>query len=152
MTLSSTASISIVSAATTNAVEVVAALTTSLRIATGALAKRCGVGERLDAQKLDDAQIPSFELAWAAAEIAASSASLSADSSATDLDRRIALVYAADALTSALNRLDRVSLETGVDSTQLVRLRASESWHLLQRAGSSSSVLEEVVRRSTDLG
>src|SRR5690606_8738075 len=46
-----------------------AALRAALDAATLALARRCGSGGRLSGAALDAAQVPSFELAWAAADL-----------------------------------------------------------------------------------
>lgn len=127
------------------AIEVVGSVSSLLHSATKALASRCSTGGKLDISKLDAAQISCFELSWVAAEIAASSAAIRGGY-ADDIDRRLALVFTADAMASALQRLDRISLETGTDALQLGAVRASDSWCLLQRAGLGASALEEVGR------
>ncbi|HZN46471.1 MAG TPA: acyl-CoA dehydrogenase family protein [Ramlibacter sp.] len=107
-----------------------------------ALAQRCGDGQRLSGRKLDDEQVASFELAWAAADLLAAEtgiAALHADSG--ELDTRLALLFAADAGTAVLGRLETLSLELGLPLAALRALRDDPSWDLLRQSAAGSGAL-----------
>jgi (2S)-methylsuccinyl-CoA dehydrogenase len=109
--------------------------------ATRALAERCAVGARLDNARLDAEQVASFELAWAAADLLAAEnavASLRADSS--ELDLRLALLFAADACGAVLGRLDTLFAELDLDAGGLDTLRSDDAWKTLRRCADSRAL------------
>jgi (2S)-methylsuccinyl-CoA dehydrogenase len=112
-----------------------------------ALAQRCSSGARLGASHLDAAQIPSFELAWAAADLLAAEAGLELlreDSAA--LDTRLALLFAADAGAAVLARLEALYLELRLPAASLRALRDDPAWDALRHAAAGSAALDEAGR------
>src|SRR5690606_19537807 len=72
-----------------------------------ALGQGCLQNGRLNARKLDERQVASFEMAWAGAELLAAETAVAALAPDSDgVDARLALVFAADAVVSLLDRLD----------------------------------------------
>ncbi|HSV45567.1 MAG TPA: acyl-CoA dehydrogenase family protein [Ramlibacter sp.] len=108
-----------------------------------ALAQGCSTGGKLDARKLDEQQVASFELAWAGAELlAAESGVSSATASMSPLDQRLALLFAVDAGGSVLERLDALSLDLGLDLAPLNALRADPGWQALRRGAAGTQALQ----------
>ena len=120
-----------------------ARLRTAFDAATLALAQRCSANGRLSGGKLDAEQVALFELAWAAADLLAAEAgvaSLRPDSS--ELDTRLALLFAAEAGTAVLARLDTLHLELGLARDTLRALRDDPGWESLCRSAAGSRALE----------
>jgi (2S)-methylsuccinyl-CoA dehydrogenase len=136
---------------------VVAALRAALDAATAALGRRCSRDGRLAARALDAQQVPSFELAWAAAELLAAETALAhlADG-ARDVDRGLALLFAADAAASVLDRLDTLYLDLDLSDATLQALRADPNWRELRRQGAGSEALattgDAVIAARGDVG
>lgn len=80
-----------------------------------ALAGLCTVDGELSAESLDRAQTPSYELAFAAAELLAADTALDAAGVRGDLGLRLALTCAAEAAQSVTARLRQVALDLGDD-------------------------------------
>ncbi len=121
---------------------VLAQLREAFAKATRALAQRCSAGGRLDARQLDAEQLPSFELAWTAAELLAAETALGAlHADSTELDARLALLFAADAAASLLDRLDAIALDVDGNDDLLRHLRGSAELRLLRRAAASAHAL-----------
>ncbi len=79
--------------------------------ATAALARVCAVDGKLDAAALDRQQVGSYDLAWVSADLLAAETLLaSLTTGSTGVDRRLALVYAAEAVGSCLSRLESLHL------------------------------------------
>ena len=119
--------------------------------ATAALARTCAVGGRLDAAALDRQQVDSYDLAWVSADLLAAEtllASLTADS--TGVDRRLALVFAAEAVASCLARLESLFLDLGLDLAPLQALSASPAWAQLRRDGSGAQALADAGQAVVD--
>lgn len=111
--------------------------------ATRALALRCASDGKLDAGKLDAAQLPSYELAFASAELlAAETVMTQLPPTATELDRRIALTAAIDAIDSVANRLRAIQVEID-DDLQLEQWLAAPTLRELRRAVLSAAALDE---------
>ena len=69
--------------------------------ATAALARACARNGQLDAARLDQHQVASYELAWVSADLLAADTQLATLGGAgTEVDRRLALVFAVDAITA----------------------------------------------------
>src|SRR5690606_25722985 len=80
--------------------------------ATRALALACSRGDQLDSAALDRQQVPSYELAWATAELLAAEQVVDAAlSQSLELNRRLALVYVAEAIVLVRDRLELILLE-----------------------------------------
>src|SRR3954453_16233675 len=116
-----------------------ARLRAGLDQASGALAQRCSRDGRLQPGALDALQVPSFELAWAAAELLAAETALARAQG--ELDARLALLFAADAIVSVLDRLDALFLDLGLDDAPLRALRGDGSWQALRQAALTAPAL-----------
>jgi (2S)-methylsuccinyl-CoA dehydrogenase len=107
-----------------------------------ALARHCSHDGKLAGPRLDAAQIPSFELAWAAADLLAAQTSidlLNADSG--EVDVRLALLFAAEAGVAVLSRLEALYLELGLPLAALRSLRDDPAWDTLRQAAAGSAAL-----------
>lgn len=92
-------------------------------VATKALAQACQRKGRLSTEALDQAQIPSFELAWVTAELLAAEGGLKAVAGQSDeLNSRLVVVYVAEAMVSIRDRLETIMLELGLDDSNLQAL------------------------------
>ncbi|MBA2962301.1 MULTISPECIES: acyl-CoA dehydrogenase family protein [Ramlibacter] len=112
-----------------------------------ALGRQCLSNGRLDGRKLDQQQVASFELAWAGADLLASETALAAVADdAPAIEGALALLFAADAVASVLDKLETVYLEAGLDLAALRQLRAGTDWDLLRAAGSGARALEAAGR------
>lgn len=113
--------------------------------ATVALAERCATAGRLDATRLDAAQLPSFELAWASAELLAAETLL--DKLGSDaLDRQLSLIYVIEAISSVIERLDGIAIELELSVPELRALRESAELRVLRKAVVGADALDAVGR------
>jgi (2S)-methylsuccinyl-CoA dehydrogenase len=131
------------------------ALLVSLRsafdVGTAALARACLANGKLDARKLDAQQVPSFELAWTGADLLAAETSLAAlDAEATPLDSGLALLFAVDAITASLPRLETLYLELDLDLAPLRAVAQDPRWDALRRAAAGTQALEDAGRGVTE--
>jgi (2S)-methylsuccinyl-CoA dehydrogenase len=97
------------------------ALRTRFEAQTRSLARSCTTGSPdsggIDADRLDRKQLPSYELAFAGAELLAAETVLRESSPASpDLAVRLAVTYAATACQSITARLDQVALDLDADT------------------------------------
>jgi (2S)-methylsuccinyl-CoA dehydrogenase len=116
-----------------------------------ALARACQSARGLSAERLDQHQLLSFELAWTSAELLAAYNALTQVAAAPDsLDTALALVFTVDAITAVLPRLDMLYLELSLDATALSDLRASPDWAALRRAAGSEAALAKTGQRLQD--
>ncbi len=111
--------------------------------ATLAVARRCrGEDGALDGDALDAAQIASYALAWASADLLAARTVLDVPApQAVALDRALALLFATDAITAVLARLEPVMLDEGLDLAPLRALGADPAWCALRAAATGSTAL-----------
>ncbi|NHN39004.1 acyl-CoA/acyl-ACP dehydrogenase [Pseudomaricurvus alcaniphilus] len=101
----------------------VESLRTLTETVTAALADVCQESGKLNAAALDQQQIPSFELAWATAELLAAESGLQAMAEHDDaLNTRLVLIYSAEAMVSIRDRLEAIMLELGLSDDELHRL------------------------------
>ncbi len=84
--------------------------------ATRALALSCSADGGLDARRLDQEQLASYDLALASAELLAAETVLEDGSDASPLDRRLALTYAVDAVLSVGDKLQGILLNVDADA------------------------------------
>ncbi|WP_286848749.1 acyl-CoA dehydrogenase family protein, partial [Hydrogenophaga sp. 70-12] len=111
------------------------------------LARHCLENGRLSARRLDAVQVPSFEMAWAGAELLAAETAIAALTPDSDpLDARLALVFTVDAVVSLLDRLDAMLAETGEDPAAVDALRAAPEWRALRRAVGGAEALQATGR------
>jgi len=131
----------------TSATRLLFQLRDALDVATAALAQRCVVNKRLDAKQLDVEQVPSFELAWANAELLAAERALHAlDARTGELDRRLVLIFAAEAVTLVRDRCETLYAELDLPGETLHAVTRDPELRRLQRAVLSGSALHEAAR------
>lgn len=115
--------------------------------ATRALAQRCSTDGRLSGTRLDAEQVAAFELAWAGADLLAAETGvrlLRPDSS--QLDTRLALLFAADAGAAVLGRLETLYLELGLPLGPLRALRDDPAWDALRQSAAGAQALDAAGR------
>lgn len=116
-----------------------------------ALAQRCQDGARLNARRLDEHQVASFEMAWAGAELlAAETAIATLTPASAPLDARLALVFTVDAVVALLDRLDVMLAEAGQNPAAVDALRALPEWRALRQAAGGSEALQAAGRGVID--
>ncbi|MEC9362976.1 MAG: acyl-CoA dehydrogenase family protein [Pseudomonadota bacterium] len=112
---------------------------------TATLARRCAPSGRLDAARLDAAQVPGFELAWASAELLAAETLL--DGLGSDvLDRQLSLIYVTEAIASVAARLDSIAIDLDLDAPELRVLDQSADLRALRKAVAGAEALDAVGR------
>jgi (2S)-methylsuccinyl-CoA dehydrogenase len=105
---------------------ILAALREIFSSETLALAQSCAVGNALDPQRLDREQLASYELALASAELLAAETVLThLSSTASELDLRLALTFAAEAIGTVAERLQTVALDLDFEVAPLQSLLSS---------------------------
>ncbi len=114
----------------------------ALQRSTAALAAACAVDGKLKAQRLDQQQVLSFDLAWAQADgLAAHTALDSLHEHSSELDQRLALLFSVEAMAALAARLETMQLELGLDRSALQGWAASAAWADLRRASISTQAL-----------
>ena len=111
--------------------------------AAAALAAQCTSNGRLNSRQLDALQVPSFELAWAAAELLAAEnaiALLGPDS--PEPDTRLSLLFAVDAAVSVTGRLESIGIDLGLPDDALRELRENPRWRDLRKSTSNAAALD----------
>lgn len=132
-------------------VEAISAWLRSLRAITESvtttLAGVCQQGGTLQADALDQQQVPSFELAWAMAELLAAEGGLQAMAHQEDeLNRRLVSIYAAEAMVSVRGRLEGIMLELGLDDTELHTLLSQPDIRAFRRQVLGAEFLHQTAR------
>lgn len=115
--------------------------------ATLGLAQACSKNGQLDAGRLDEEQLASYELALTNAELLAAETSLHeilANGSA--IDRRLALTCATEAILSVIERLQNIFLDLSADIAELQALAGSADVLGLRRAILGGKALDETGR------
>ena len=126
-------------------------LRTITETVTEVLAESCQENGKLNATALDQQQVPSFELAWVTAELLAAESGLQAIARHDDdLNTRLVLIYAAEAMTSIRDRLDAIMLELGLDDTELHTLLAQPAVKAFRKQVLGTEYLHETARQMAD--
>ena len=108
----------------------------------GALAAACAVDGKLQAQRLDERQVASYELAWTCADLlAADTALASVGPAAAELDVRLALIFGVEAIASVLSRLEALFLEFDLPLAPLQALATDPGWAALRRSAAGAGAL-----------
>jgi len=122
--------------------------------ATAELARRCASQGKLERQRLDANQVTCFEIAWSAAELLAAETALeSLDDQTHELNRRLAAVFAAEAVTLVRNRLETVLPALGMSEEPLHAITADDRLRRLRQSVLAGETLHETARmlvRDTD--
>ncbi|MDP3137880.1 MAG: acyl-CoA dehydrogenase family protein [Burkholderiaceae bacterium] len=132
--------------------QVLSRLQTLFDAAIDALARQCGVDGKLDAPRLDAWQFVSYELATASAELLAAQTAIGHADSATPLDARLAIVFAAEAAASVLAKLELAGLELSLDKQALHVLASGPELARLRQAGASGAALASAGRAVAQSG
>ena len=112
-----------------------------------ALSQACAAGGKLGADRLDARQIECFDLAWASADLLAAETVVDAlDADASELDRRLALLFAAEAITTVCAKLETLSLALGLDLAPLQALHADPQWAQTRQSAAGSTALTDAGR------
>ena len=110
------------------------------------VADLCAVDGRLDAGRLDDRQWVCHELALACADLLAAETTIEQASPASAIDAALALVFACDAITAVVARLQGIALDTDDDVEGLHALAGSAELTRLRRASAGAADLAELGR------
>jgi (2S)-methylsuccinyl-CoA dehydrogenase len=107
-----------------------------------ALAAACAVNGKLDAARLDERQVATFEMAWASADLLAAETAVSLLNAGTsDLDARLTLVFAVDAIAAVLQRLEPLYIDLELPLAPLQQLAAEADWAALRRDAGGAAAL-----------
>jgi (2S)-methylsuccinyl-CoA dehydrogenase len=108
------------------------------------LAQDCAAGGALDATRLDQQQLPSYDLALASAELLAAETALQETAAEPLVERRLALTCAADAVFAVADRLH--SIAASLDGVELADVAGTAEAQALRRAVLSGQALDETGR------
>jgi (2S)-methylsuccinyl-CoA dehydrogenase len=117
--------------------------------AAAALAAHCSVGGKLDARRLDEQQLASYEIAWAAADLLAAQTLADAEHELHPLDARLAGLFAAEAIGAVLRRLEPIFLDLELDPRDLHALAASADLATFRRDAAGAKVQAAIGRQVT---
>ena len=107
------------------------------------LAGVCAVGGKLDAARLDDHQVLGYELALASADLlAAETVLLGLTPQATELDARLALIFAVEAIQSVTAKVDTAFLELDLDPAALHEIATDAGFADLRRTVAGAAGLK----------
>lgn len=124
-----------------------AELRSAVNEAAAELSSRCASAGKLDARLLDEHQVPSFELAWASAELLAAETAVAAlEFQPGELDRRLILVFAAEAVTLVRDRLESLAAELDLSGATILAVTGDRNLRSLQREVLSGVALHETAR------
>lgn len=111
------------------------------------LAQRCSANGRVSGSRLDAQQVASFELAWAGADLLAAETGLRLlRDGSSELDARLALLFAAEAGVAVQARLEALHLELGLPMAPLRALRDQPEWDALRQAAAGAQALDAAGR------
>ena len=114
------------------------------------LAQRCAIGGRLDTELLDAQQVASFEIAWASAELLCAQCALTAlETQTSELDRRLSLVYATEAITLVRDHLETLCVELDLSDGSIMSITGDSAFRSLQRDVLSGVALQATARLLT---
>lgn len=127
------------------------ALRSVVNRATQLLADSCSSHNKLDAIKLDQQQIPCYELAWATAELLAAEQALSVISEGTDsLNQRLLQVYIAEAFVLVRGRLEGVLLGLNAKDDDLQAIFQRQELRQIRQQVLSTEYLQDTASLMTD--
>jgi (2S)-methylsuccinyl-CoA dehydrogenase len=120
--------------------------------AVAVLAKQCTVNEKLNSQQLDEHQIASFEIAWAGAELLAAETYVKIPEGSDNLDKQLAALFAIDAITAILPRLEVVYLELGLALEALQQFSSNPNLIELRKNITNSAALSTIGQSVIQVG
>ncbi|WP_213958815.1 MULTISPECIES: acyl-CoA dehydrogenase family protein [unclassified Variovorax] len=112
----------------------------------------CAVDGSLDAHRLDLYQPLCYELALAAAELLAAETAVKATESTEGLEPALARLFAADAVTAVLARLDTVFSDAGLDVSEVHAVMTSPALARCRKEAASHTVAADIGRRVSRVG
>jgi (2S)-methylsuccinyl-CoA dehydrogenase len=115
--------------------------------AVAALAAQCSVGGKLDARRLDEQQLASYEIAWAAADLLAAETLARAQHELNPLDARLGGLFAAEAIVAVLRRRETIFLDLDLDAHDLHALAASADLAAFRRDAAGAKVQATIGRQ-----
>ena len=118
--------------------------------ATHATALLCSRGGRLDPKLLDAHQWISYELALASADLLAAKTVVDPAADADSIDAALALMFATEAITSVLHRLEGIFLECRLDAADLHALASSTDLAQLRREAGSAAAMAKLGKAVAD--
>lgn len=112
--------------------------------ATAQVAACCARDGKLDGKLLDRYQWICYELALANADLLAAKTVVAGDEDASPTDAGLALAFATEAIGNVLARLERIYLETELDTLALHALMTSAELATLRRRAANAATLEKL--------
>ena len=111
--------------------------------AVASLAERCAAGgTQVDAALFDKYQVEAYELAWTCADLLAAETYLrEVAPQAAAVEAALAAVFAVDAISASLPRLETVYLALGLDLGALRAMSAAPEWAALRQASGTGEAL-----------
>jgi len=124
--------------------------------AVAALAQACTRDGRIDDRAADAHQLACYEIAIAHADMLAAQTCIAALKAMPALDRGLALAFVAEASIAALGRLEEIQAGLGLDTSELLELRASDALAELRLAYATPDALaglgRQVAESDAELG
>jgi len=111
-----------------------------------ALAQACARQGRLDMVLLDERQLASYELVWASAELLAAEMVLVQTIEGSELERRLALTCAVDAIIVVGEKLLSIYVELDLPSADIHTLMSCDEMSTLRKAVLTGEALNETGR------
>ncbi|MBY6128379.1 acyl-CoA/acyl-ACP dehydrogenase [Qipengyuania aquimaris] len=127
-----------------------------LERAVATLAARCARDGRIDPALADEHQLASYEVAVVHADLLAAQSCLNGHERMNELDRDLATAFIAESFVTSLGRLEEIHAGLGLDTGELLAIRASDDFAELRSRGASPAFLsdlgERVVEHDGELG
>ncbi len=115
-------------------------------VALTTLEKKCIDDGKLHSKKLDEHQIACFEIAWAGAELLAAETYVIIRDTSHSLDKQLAALFAIDAITAIVPRLEVVYLELGIALEPLQQFSLNPDLTELRKIITNSAALSTIGR------
>jgi len=119
--------------------------------AVSAVAAACVIDGKLDATRLDQQQFVSYEIALAGADLLAAETLVADREELGELDRGLAFLFVADAITAVLGRLETIFLETGLALDELHALAGGTDLAAFRRSAASAAAQTTVGKAPTPI-
>ncbi|MCG7400368.1 acyl-CoA dehydrogenase family protein [Caballeronia zhejiangensis] len=112
-------------------------------------AQMCSSDGKLDSKRLDEHQWICYELALTNADLLAAKVVVASEGEQSPLDAALATVFAVEAISNVLSKLEGIFLETGLDAARLHALATSKELAELRREAGSAAAIAAVGRAVT---
>ena len=105
-----------------------------------ALAQRCIEDGKLNSRRFDEMQVPSYELAWAYADLLAAQNLMRAMAARPQsVEAALASVFAIEAIQTVLSRIETLHLEMDLDVAPVQAFATSPLWTTLRREAGNAA-------------